>query len=82
MWQAEPGDILVSEPDWFRLIAERISGWVRYQVVRRGKQTGPGSQVFLASGSKDGFRATMDVAETVALHAGAGRRRPAGEQAA
>ena len=74
--------MLASDLGDFRLVVERLEGWVRYRVLRRSHRTDPGGPVLLASGTQNDVRAAMDAAERVARRSGAGGRRPAGERAA
>ena len=82
VWQTEPGGVLTSDTGEYRLVVERVNGWVRYQVLQRGRQAGANALVLLASGCQDDVRAAMDAAERAAGLAGADRRLPAGERAA
>ena len=82
VWQTEPGGSLASDVGEFRLVIERVNGWVRYQVLQRERQPGAGNPVLLASGNQDDVRAAMEAAERVAGLADAGARWPAREHAA
>ena len=81
VWQTGADGLLASDLGEYRLLVERVNGWVRYQVFRRGNVADAGSPVLLASGNHEDVRAAMDAAERVAEPADGGRGWPEGERA-
>ena len=74
VWQTKPGGLLATDLGDYRLHVERVNGWVRYQVFRRGIAADAGNNVLLASGNHDDFRTAMNAAERMAQPVDGGRR--------
>jgi len=67
LWRTEPGGVLSSEFDGFRLVVqapEQASGLVRFLVLRQALDGGVG--ILVGSGSETGVQAAITAAEQMA----------------
>ena len=82
VWQTGPGGMLASNLGEYRLLVERLTGWARHQVFRRGDVADAGSPVVPAPGNHEDVRAALDAAERLMQPADDGCGWPAGGRAA